>query len=256
MGRLVCETVASAADMELVAAVDPAAAGEDICGMTVAADLAAVREVATTVVDFTHPDVAPANLRWCVAHGLHVVVGTSGFTAGLLDELRGEVAAAAGHAAVVANFAIGAVLMMYLAEIAAPHMDRVEVIELHHDGKADAPSGTAIATAERLKAARDWPARGDSTELVSGTRGGQIGPVRVHAVRLPGVVASQEVLFGAQGQTLSIRHDTTDRTAFMPGVLLAVRGIAGRPGLTVGLEPFLGLDASAQSQRRPPPGMS
>lgn len=252
MGALVCTAICDArdeaGDMDLVAAVDPGAiSGSGCCngGVQIASDLSALTSAGVDVaVDFTHPDAAPANVSWCLDHGIHAVVGTSGFGEDRLATLRAKVGSGPPNVVIVPNFAVGAVLMMYFAEQAARFFDRAEVIELHHDGKADAPSGTAVRTAERLAAARGaqgWPDRGDSTELLSGSRGAAIGSVRVHAVRLPGVVASQEVILGTTGQTLTIRHDTFDRSAFMPGVLAAVRAVPDRPGLTVGLERVLGL---------------
>lgn len=245
MGTEVCRAVTEAPDLLLAAAVDPAG-GKDASGMGLSRDRAALTDANCSVaVDFTHPDIALDNIDWCLANGVHVVVGTSGFTAGRLDEVGRRAQAAATNVIVVPNFAIGAVLMMRFAEMAAPFMDRVEVIELHHDGKADAPSGTALSTAERMSAARaavgGWPEQDESVESVPGSRGGRVKGVRVHSLRLPGLVAHQEVIFGAAGQTLTLRHDSIDRTSFMPGVLLAVRSVADRPGLTVGLDPLLGI---------------
>lgn len=250
MGSTMAAGIDAAPDCEVVALVDPAApgravgvkAGELIVSEGPAALAAAGAEVA---VDFTRAEAAMENLRWCAANGVHGVCGTSGLGQGELDELA-ELFPADGsaHCAWVPNFALGAVLMMHVAELVAPHMDAVEVIELHHDGKVDAPSGTAVATARRLAAARGepWPADRTTKHTIEGARGGEgEGSIRVHSVRLPGLVASQEVLFGALGQTLTIRHDTYDRMSFVPGVLLAVRGIDARPGLTVGLDAFLGL---------------
>jgi 4-hydroxy-tetrahydrodipicolinate reductase len=247
MGRHVCEAVRAADGCELVAAVDPGCVGDVIEGVTVTADIGAVADAsANVVVDFTHPDVALGTIEWCVHNGVHAVVGTSGFTAARLASVQRLVGHGPPNVIVAPNFAIGAVLLQYTAEVCAPHFDRVEVIEVHHDGKADAPSGTAINTAERLDAAKarhgGWPRRGDSVELLDGeSRGALVGGVRVHAVRLPGPIANQEVVFGAEGQTLTLRHDTFDRSSFMPGVILAVRAVASRPGCTVGLEPVLGL---------------
>jgi 4-hydroxy-tetrahydrodipicolinate reductase len=246
MGSLVCETIEAADGLDLVAAVDVMAdlGACTASGIEISPDFGALgASHAEVAVDFTRPDVAYDNVLACVGAGIHAVVGTSGFTESRLADLGAQVGNGPPNVAVVPNFAIGAVLMMYFAERAAAHFDRAEVIEFHHDGKVDAPSGTAVSTAERLAAARPggWPDRGDSEELLSGARGASSGPVRVHSVRLPGIVASQEVLFGTTGQTLTIRHDTFDRSAFMPGVLAAVRAIPGLPGLTVGLESVLGL---------------
>jgi len=250
MGRMVCGAVGGQADLRLVAGVDPSHAGARVEGadLAVAGELDALAEAGAEVaVDFTRPDAVMANVRWLIAHGIHAVVGTTGVRGTDLDEIRALLAARpAGvgpNVLVAANFAIGAVLMQRFAELAAPHMAAVEIIELHHEGKVDAPSGTALSTASRVAAARRESWSGPSAESVPGVRGGDAEGVRVHSVRLPGLVAHQEVIFGAAGQTLTIRHDTTDRVSFMPGVLLAVRAIASRPGLTVGLEPLLGLDA-------------
>ncbi|MCC7075497.1 MAG: 4-hydroxy-tetrahydrodipicolinate reductase [Acidimicrobiia bacterium] len=246
MGSLVCETIEAADGLDLVAAVDLQAGLGSITpsGLEISPDIGTLAVAGADVaVDFTHPESAFDNVLACVEAGIHAVVGTSGFTQGRLDELAARLGSGPPNVVVVPNFAVGAVLMMHFAEKAAPFFDRAEVIELHHDGKADAPSGTAISTAERLARAREggWPARGDSEESLAGARGGQVGQVRVHAVRLPGIVASQEVLLGTTGQTLTIRHDTFDRSAFMPGVVAAVRAVSALPGLTVGLESVLGL---------------
>jgi 4-hydroxy-tetrahydrodipicolinate reductase len=205
------------------------------------------RSGAQVAVDFTVADAAIEHMRWCAAHGVHAVVGTTGIGEGVLAELQGLFESSEANCVIAANFAIGAVLMMRFAELAAPFMDGVEVFELHHDGKLDAPSGTAMHTAERLEAARrdaggdGWPADRTASELLTGARGAEgPGGVRIHSVRLPGLVAHQEVLFGAVGQSLGIRHDAYDRTSFMPGMILAVKSVAGRPGLTVGLDTLLG----------------
>lgn len=242
MGRLTADTVAAEADLDLVACFDPGGEGASIAGVACSADPAVVTG-ADVVVEFTRPDVVMDNLaRWRDA-GSHTVVGTSGF-----DETRiAQVATTWGtgppNCLIVPNFSIGAVVMMRLSELAAPHFAAAEVIELHHDAKADAPSGTAIASARRIAAAKPNQQRTtDSTELIAGSRGGTVDGVPVHSVRLAGYVAHQEVLFGGPGETLSIRHDTTDRRAFMPGVLLAIRSIATLADpLTVGLEPLLGI---------------
>ena len=229
MGSTVQATVEAASDLTFHAGVDLGDPLDDLAGSEV-------------VVVFTSAGGAMDGLRWCAANGSHAVVGTTGFTDEELAELRTLFAPPLG-CAVVPNFAIGAVLMMRLAELCAPHFETAEVVELHHDGKIDAPSGTAMATAARIGAARDGrPFAPDPTEseVLAGARGGatDLG-VRVHAIRMRGMVASQEVVFGTEGQTLTIRHDTTSRDSFMPGVLLAIRNIASRPGLTVGLDPFL-----------------
>lgn len=244
MGATTCRAVAGADDMELVAAVDPPRAGEEIEGLTVAGEIASLAEVGAEVaVDFTHAAAAAENLRWCATHGVHAVVGTTGLAAGELEELRGLFGAGPAHAVVAPNFALGAVLMMRLAELAAPWFETAEIVELHHDGKVDAPSGTAMLTARRLaEASAEWGADPTTTVTLEGARGGTgPGGIRIHSVRLRGLVAHQEVLLGTTGQSLSIRHDSYDRASFMPGVLLAVRQVGSRPGLTVGLDSLLGI---------------
>lgn len=250
MGQEVCRAVAAAADLELVAAVDPHHAGEVVAGVTTSTDLGAVAAAAATVVvDFTVAEAARRTLAWCADRHLDVVVGTTGLGADDLDELRRRYPADGPAGCVVApNFAIGAVLMMRFAELAAPWFETAEIIELHHDAKADAPSGTALLTARRMGAARldagagGWADDPTRTLVVDGARGGVApGGVRVHSVRLRGLVAHQEVLLGTAGEGLTIRHDSYQRSSFMPGVLLAVRAVSSRPGLTVGLDPLLGL---------------
>lgn len=238
MGGLVCEAVDAAADLSLAAAYDPA--GGVVCGRQVLTDPAEV--AAEVVVEFTTPDVVMGNLAVWRKGGMHAVVGTSGFDTGRLEALRRQWGEGPLRCLVVPNFSIGAVMMMKLAEIAAPHFAAAEVIELHHDRKADAPSGTALATAGRIYAAQPQQRRHvDSAESIPGARGAAAG-VPIHAVRLPGLVAHQDVIFGNPGETLTIRHDTTDRSAFMPGVLLGIRKVAGLGDpVTVGLETLLGL---------------
>jgi 4-hydroxy-tetrahydrodipicolinate reductase len=201
---------------------------------------------ADVVVDFTHPDAVMDNLAWCIEHGIHAVVGTTGFDDQRLDRLRALLADRPEVGVLVAaNFSIGAVLMMRFAEQAAAFYESVEIIELHHPGKADAPSGTASTTARRVavaRAAAELPPPPDATvQEVPGARGADVDGIRVHGVRLRGLVAHQEVLFGAEGETLTLRHDSLDRVSFMPGVLAGVRAVPHRPGLTVGIEPVLGL---------------
>jgi len=243
MGRKVCAAVAAAPDLDLVAAVSRSRPGEtaaDALGiegsdLILGDALASLADASADVlVDFTAPPYAPEHVAWGIEHGMHVVVGTTGFE---IDEAWRD---APVGIVVAPNFAIGAVLMMRFAEQAARHFDAAEVIELHHDQKADAPSGTAIATAERIAAARagSWAAPGGD-ERHPGARGADVGGIRVHGVRLPGLLAHQEVILGGPGQTLTIRHDSTSRSSFMPGVLLAIRAVGGRPGLTVGLEALL-----------------
>lgn len=242
MGRTVCGAVADDPDLELVGAVDPGAAGEVVHGVTVDADTSALAERGVDVmVDFTHVDAARANLAWAAAAKVHAVVGTTGFTDDDLDHLRQDFTAS--NCLVAPNFAIGAVLMMRFAELAAPWFDSAEVIELHHDRKVDAPSGTATRTVERMAAASgDWTADPTRKEILPGARGATgPGGIHVHSVRLRGLVAHQEVLLGTTGQSLSIRHDSYDRSSFMPGVVLVAKRIADLPGLTIGLDGLLGL---------------
>ena len=196
------------------------------------------------VIDFTHPSVVMDNLKFCIDNGIHAVVGTTGFTDERLDQVRRWVADKPDVCVLIApNFAIGAVLSMHFAAQAARFFESVEVIELHHPYKADAPSGTAVRTAKLIAEARkELPPNPDATSTgLDGARGADVDGVPVHSVRLAGLVAHQEVLFGTQGETLTIRHDSIDRTSFVPGVLLAVRRIREFPGLTVGIEPLLDL---------------
>jgi 4-hydroxy-tetrahydrodipicolinate reductase len=196
------------------------------------------------VIDFTHPDVVMNNLKFLIENGIHAVVGTTGFTDDRLDQVRQWLDANPGVAVLIApNFAIGAVLSMHFAQQAARYFESVEVIELHHPHKADAPSGTATRTARLIAEARKGlPPNPDATSTgLEGARGADVDGVPVHSVRLAGLIAHQEVLFGTLGETLTIRHDSLDRTSFVPGVLLAVRRVAERPGLTVGIEPLLEL---------------
>lgn len=237
--------------MELVAAVDPhhegidlhlVARGATVPDLTVAADVEAFERAAVdVVVDFTQLDAARANLAWAAEHGVHAVVGTTGFDAD--DHERFAATFKESNCLLVPNFAIGAVLMMRFAELAAPWFDTGEVIEYHHDAKIDAPSGTAMLTVERMAAASDsWGADATEKEVVEHARGGKgPGGIPIHSVRMRGMVAHQEVILGAAGQTLTIRHDSYDRESFMPGVLLAVKSIADHPGLTIGLDSLLGL---------------
>ena len=249
MGQEVCRAVAEASDMELVAAIDPAHVGADACGRPIVGEVNALSDFgAQVVVDFTVAAAVRHNVPHYAHQGVHAVIGTSGLSDADLKAAAASFQGSGANVIVAANFAIGAVLLMHFAALAAPHMDGVEVIELHHDAKRDAPSGTSIHTAALIAEARRAAGRGPlpadpTTDVVlSGARGAE-GPdgVRVHSVRLPGLVAHQEVIFGAPGQSLSMRHDSYDRRSFMPGVLLAVRSVADRPGLTVGLEALLGL---------------
>lgn len=233
MGAEVCRAVSAAADMQLVAALD---VGDDLSDLSAAG--------AQVVVDFTVPGAVMANIDHCVSAGIDMVVGTSGFTPERLAEVEAIMANAPDVGVLVApNFGIGAVLMMQFAAKAAPFFESVEVIELHHPDKVDAPSGTARQTAALIGAARraaGVPVSPDATgEDQFAARGEAVAGVPVHAVRLRGLTAHQEVLFGSPGETLTIRHDSLDRASFMPGVLLAIRGVRTRPGLTVGIDELL-----------------
>jgi 4-hydroxy-tetrahydrodipicolinate reductase len=233
VGSEVCRAVAAADDTELVAEVG---SGDPL-------DPLADAEV---VVDFTRPDVVMDNLLWCLAHGLHCVVGTTGFDDERLARIKDALADAPGVGVLIApNFSIGAVLMTRFAAAAAPFYESVEIVELHHPDKADAPSGTSRRTAELVAAARRDAGLGpvpDATSTgLAGARGAELDGVHIHSVRARGLVAHQEVLLGGAGETLTIRHDSMDRTSFTPGVLLAVRTIADRPGLTIGIDELLDL---------------
>ena len=235
VGSEVCAAIEAAEDLELVALID---AGDPI------EDLVSAR--ATAVVDFTNPDVVMANLEFCVRHGIHAVVGTTGFDEERLATLRGWLEEAPRTGVLIApNFSIGAILMMRFAAEAAPFYESVEVVELHHPDKADAPSGTARRTAELVAAARRAAGRPPVPDATStaleGARGADVDGIRVHALRVCGLVAHQEVVLGGVGETLTIRHDSLDRASFTPGVLTGLRAIASHPGLTVGLEHFLDL---------------
>jgi 4-hydroxy-tetrahydrodipicolinate reductase len=241
MGQEVVRAVTAADGMEVVALVDPRAVGSPSeCGLPVESDLtrALVDSEPDVMVDFTHPVSVEANLRIAMEKGVDCVVGTTGLTQDSLDEAV-AIAPEGTTLFFAPNFAIGAVLMMRFAQMAARHLPHVEITELHHDLKADAPSGTALRTARMISEARTQvSAPGRETELpgMEGARGAVVDGVHVHSVRLPGLVAHQEVLFGGMGQTLTIRHDSLDRTSFMPGVLLAIREVGSRHGLIVGLE--------------------
>jgi 4-hydroxy-tetrahydrodipicolinate reductase len=241
MGSTVCRAVEAAADLELTAAVDALdPADPDPAAAVVASG-------ADVAVDFTSPTSVLASLRTLVAGGVHVVVGTTGFDDERLAEVRAMLDAGPSGVGVlvVPNFALGAVLLMRFAQAAARYYESVEVVELHHPDKVDAPSGTARRTAELMAAARAdaglGPVPDATTTGIDGARGAVVDGIAVHAVRLRGLVAHQEVLFGGPGETLTIRHDSFDRESFMPGVLLGIRAVGSRPGLTVGLEPLLDL---------------
>jgi 4-hydroxy-tetrahydrodipicolinate reductase len=242
MGRAVCGAVAAADDLELVAGVDPHASGEVVEGLTVAGELRALADAdAQIVVDFTVAAAARVTVPWLAMHGMHAVVGTTGLGQHDLDAFRA--AFTGSNCLVASNFAISAVLMMRFAELASPWFDTAEIIELHHDAKIDAPSGTAVTTAQRMAAASPtWAADPTKHEVYPGARGGE-GPagIRVHSLRMRGMVAHQEVILGTTGQTLTIRQDSYDRSSYMPGVIAACRGIAELPGFTLGLDAILGV---------------
>ncbi len=233
VGATMCAAVRSAADLTLSAEVD---AGDALSLFTDSAT--------EVVIDFTHPDAVMDNLEFLISHGIHAVVGTTGFTDARIEQIRSWLAASPDVGVLIApNFAIGAVLSMHFAQKAAPYFESAEVIELHHPQKADAPSGTATRTAQLIAQARKGlPPNPDATSTgLPGARGADVDGIPVHSVRVTGLVAHQEVLFGTMGETLTIRHDSLDRTSFVPGVLLAVRQIAQRPGLTIGIEALLDL---------------
>jgi 4-hydroxy-tetrahydrodipicolinate reductase len=235
MGATTVDTIKNSDGLELVAALD---LGDSL-------DLL-VSSGAQVIVDFTHPDSVMANLEFAIKHGINVVVGTTGFNNEKLATVIGWLDANPGVGALIApNFGLGAVLMMQFAAKASKYFDSVEIIELHHPGKADAPSGTATRTAELITEARNSvnkEAMPDATSSgLPGARGAKVGDVPIHSVRLRGLVAHQEVILGDLGETLTIRHDSIDRTGFMPGVLLGIRKVVATPGLTFGLEHFLDL---------------
>jgi 4-hydroxy-tetrahydrodipicolinate reductase len=235
MGSETCRAIDAAEDLDLVAMVE---AGDWLFGVADAG--------AQVVVDFTSPDVVLDNIRWCIDEGIHCVVGTSGFDAERIATVRRWVEEAPGVGVmIVPNFALGAVLTMRFAAVAAKFFESVEIIELHHPKKVDAPSGTAVRTASLVAQARAeaglGPGPDATTGGLAGARGATVEGVPVHSVRLTGLVAHQEVLLGTTGETLTLRHDSFDRVSFMPGVLLAVRAVPTRPGLTVGLEDLLDL---------------
>jgi len=242
MGTAVCDAVSAADGLELVAAVDPHHVGRTVAGIAVSADPRALADAGAEVaVDFTVAAAARTNLQWCALHGVHAVVGTTGLDQSDVDGFRKMFASS--NCLIAANFAISAVLMMKFAEMAAPFFDTAEIIELHHDNKTDAPSGTAVSTAERMAASSSqWAVDPTTHEVYAGARGAR-GPadIRIHSVRMRGMVAHQEVILGAEGQTLTVRQDSYDRISFMPGVVLACRKVATLPGVTLGLEAALGL---------------
>ena len=233
VGATMVQAVETAEDLTFTAGVD---AGDALTQLS--------DSQTEVVIDFTHPDVVMDNLKFLIDNGIHAVVGTTGFTDERLGQVKAWLADKPDVAVLIApNFAIGAVLCMQFAKQAARFFESVEVIELHHPQKADAPSGTATRTAKLIAEARkDLPPNPDATSTgLEGARGADVDGIPVHSVRLAGLVAHQEVLFGTHGETLTIRHDSLDRTSFVPGVLLAVRKVHERPGLTVGIEPLLDL---------------
>ena len=235
LGRVISAAVEAADDLDLVARVGSSDGLETL-----------LEAGAEAVVDVTNPDAVMDNLRFCIEHGIHAVVGTSGFDEARHETLRGWLAAAPTVGVLIApNFSIGAILMMQLAAKAAPYFESVEIVELHHPTKADAPSGTARRTAEMIATARrtaDTPPVPDATTTaLDGARGAEIDGIHVHALRIRGLVAHQEVVLGGVGETLTIRHDSLDRASFAPGALAGLRAVGHHPGLTIGLETALGL---------------
>lgn len=233
MGADVCRAVEGAPDLELVAKVDQ---GDDLAELVAAGT--------QVVVDFTTPDAVLHNLAWCIHHEIHAVVGTTGWDAARYDEVRSLLATQPGVGVLIApNFAIGAVLLMRFAEQAAAYYESVEIVELHHPNKVDAPSGTARTTAQRIAASRASaglpPMPDATTQSLEGARGADVDGIPVHSVRLRGLLAHEEVLLGNPGEVLTLRHDSMDRASFMPGVLLGVRGVQQHPGLTIGLDTYL-----------------
>ena len=241
MGAAACAAIAAADGLQLVVAVD-ATPGVTAEGVTISKELRALADAHVDVaVDFTVASASRINLPWLAMHSIHAVVGTTGFTQDDLDTFKKSFTNS--NCLIAANFAVGAVLMMRFAEMAAPFFDTAEIIEIHHDGKADSPSGTAISTAQRMAAANsEWASDPTKHEAIEGARGAKgPGNIPIHAVRMRGTVANQEVILGAQSQTLTIRHDTIDRTSFMPGVVIACKKIAEHKGFTLGLDNFLGI---------------
>ena len=228
MGSLVCSAVEEDGDLDLVARVYR---GDHLDLLT--------REGAEAAVDFTVPTAVRDNVMWCLKHDVHAVVGTSGLSPSDLDDIKRAVRSSAARVLVAPNFAVGAVLMMTFAQRAARYFERAEVVERHHEGKVDAPSGTALRTAAMMAEGGAMKVRKDGTEENGSARGEDAGNVRIHSLRLPGSVAHQEVVFGGDGETLTIRHDSLDRRSFMPGVLLGLKRVGTLDGLTVGLEHLL-----------------
>ncbi len=250
MGQAVANAVVADPDLELVAAVDPSFAGVDIAEVTnvegVNFDVASTSEAmiqskTAVAIDFTNLEAAHKNLAFCAENGIHSVVGTSGFSEADFDRIRDMFTSS--NCLIAANFAIGAVLMSKFAEMAAPFFETAEIIEYHHNQKRDSPSGTAIYTAERMAAASsEWAQDPTELETVPGGRGAKgASGIPIHAVRMQGMTAHQEVVLGTTGQTLVLRHDSFDRSSFMPGVVVAAKYVGEMPGLTIGLEPALNL---------------
>ncbi len=246
MGTLVCNAVHVDNDLEFVAAVDVPSSAASIHGVQISGELRTFAEArCDVVVDFTVAEAARTSLPWLAMHGIHAVVGTTGFSDDDHESLRAAFGVGPANCLLAPNFAISAVLMMRFAEMAAPYFDTAEIIEYHHDRKIDAPSGTAVTTADRMATARGdipWGADPTEHEVYAGARGG-VGPtgIHVHAVRMHGMIAHQDVILGALGQSLTIRQDSYDRESFMPGVVLACKRIADHPGLTIGLDRYLGI---------------
>ena len=232
MGSEVCRAISDDPDLDLVARVDIDDSPQ-----------AMVDAGAEVAVDFTAPNAVKDNIRFCLDNGIHAVVGTTGLSEADRDEIGKWADGASSNVFIAPNFAIGAVLMMQFAARAAAHFETAEIVERHHERKLDAPSGTALRTAELMNDARDeeWKSPASTTESLQGSRGGEVGGIHIHSLRVPGSVAHQEVVLGTAGETLTIRHDSLERSSFMPGVLLAVKKVASRPGLTVGLEHVLDL---------------
>jgi 4-hydroxy-tetrahydrodipicolinate reductase len=244
MGDAACEAIAADTELDLVAAVGRSAAGRTVAGVGVSAELRAFAEAeCDVVVDLTTAEAARTALPWLAMHGIHGVSGTTGFADDDIDAFRRAFGDGPAHCLLAPNFAISAVVMMRFAELAAPYFDTVEIIEYHHDRKIDVPSGTATATAARIAAARGdraWSPDPTEHEVYPGARGGEgPGGIRVHGVRMHGMVAHQDVIYGSDGQTLTIRQDSYDRSSFMPGIVLACKQIAEHPGLVLGLDGYL-----------------
>ncbi len=248
MGALVCEAVTAEIDLKLVEAIDPALEKlkQPPSYLGECTTYSKIEDIQTpemdVLVDFTRADIAYKNIMWAIERGVHCVVGTTGISGEEINSIKDKVAEGKANVIIASNFAIGAVLMMKFSEIAANFYDRCEIVELHHAGKLDAPSGTALSTAEKVDA--KMKSRGiisNHAQEENPSRGMKHGNIFIHSVRLDGFLAHQEVIFGSRGETLKIRHDTIDRSCFMPGVILAVRSVSRIPGLTIGMEKLLGI---------------